>query len=62
MSYLLHNFKLDVTQDNKQLPSIKWLPKLNKNLSKYRYIISTPKSYLKSLSKSKGNFKFTNSI
>ena len=51
MKDLKSKFNLDVKQDNQVLPTIYWIPKLHKNPSKSRFIIASPVSSLKPLTK-----------
>ena len=51
-SNVLHKkFNLSVNQENKILPTIYWIPKLHKNPSKARFIIASPISSIKPLTK-----------
>ena len=43
-------FKLDTTEDNKMLPKLFWIPKLNKNPYKFRFIAGARGCTTKSLS------------
>ena len=43
---------MKVSEDNKKLPRIYWLPKLHKNPSKFRFIIAAPKCSIKPLATS----------
>ena len=41
----------DIPIKNHQLPNMYWMPKMHKNTIKARFIIASPKSYIKSLSR-----------
>ena len=45
-----NRYRLRVNEENKYLPHIYWLPKLHKNPTKTRLIITAPKCSLKPLS------------
>ena len=51
-SNFLKKLNLKITEDNKRLPNIYWLPKLHKKPTKARFIIAAPKCSIKPLSKS----------
>ena len=43
---------MEVKEENKKFPNIYWTPKLQKNLSKARFIIAAPQCSVKPLIKS----------
>ena len=45
---LKSKFEIEISGDNKKLPNIYWLPKLNKNPIKFRFIIAALKCSVKS--------------